>query len=140
MIKLSKRHLAKTISWRVVGTLDTLIFALLLTGDIDTSLSLSGYTVITKMVWYYLHERAWFGASIKNANFRHLIKTFTWRGIGTLDTILISFLLTGNGVLGLQIGGVETITKMILYYFHEKLWYKINFGLDRRNEKKMKRK
>ena len=140
MFKFSKRHLAKTISWRIVGTLDTLVFALLLTGDIDTSLSLSGYTIVTKMIWYYLHERAWFRAPISNANSRHLIKTFTWRGIGTLDTIFISFLLTGDGALGLRIGGVETITKMVLYYVHEKLWYKINFGLDRRNEKKIKRK
>lgn len=136
MFKFSKRHLAKTVSWRIVGTLDTLIFALLLTGDLNTSLSLSGYTVITKMIWYYLHERAWFRTSISNANSRHLIKTFTWRGIGTLDTILISFLLTGDGALGLQIGGVETITKMILYFFHEKLWYRINFGLDRRKKRK----
>ena len=136
MFKFSKRHLAKTVSWRLVGTLDTLVFALLLTGDMNTSLSLSGYTIITKMIWYYLHERAWFRASISNANSRHLIKTFTWRGIGTLDTILISFLLTGDGALGLQIGGVETITKMILYFFHEKLWYRINFGLDRRKKRK----
>ena len=135
MFKFSKRHLAKTVSWRLVGTIDTLVFALLLTGDMNTSLSLSGYTIITKMIWYYLHERAWFRASVSNANSRHLIKTFTWRGIGTLDTILISFLLTGDGALGLQIGGVETITKMILYFFHEKLWYRINFGLDRRKKR-----
>lgn len=130
-IILSKRHLVKTVSWRFVGTIDTLVFALILTGDIETSLSLSGYTVITKMIWYYFHERAWFHSSLANANSRHLIKTFTWRGIGTLDTVLISFLLTGDTSLGLQIGVVETITKMILYYFHEKLWYRINFGLDR---------
>ena len=80
MFKFSKRHLAKTVSWRIVGTLDTLVFALLLTGDMNTSLSLSGYTIITKMIWYYLHERAWFRASISNANSRHLIKTFTLRG------------------------------------------------------------
>ena len=136
MFKFSKRHLAKTVSWRIVGTLDTLVFALLLTGDMKTSLNLSGYTFITKMIWYYLHERAWFRTSISDANSRHLIKTFTWRGIGTLDTILISFLLTGDGALGLQIGGVETISKMILYFFHEKLWYRINFGLDRRKKRK----
>lgn len=135
---LSKRHLAKTFSWRAVGTLDTLLFSMLLTGDMDTSLSISGYTVITKMIWYYLHERAWVRSSINNANSRHLLKTFSWRGIGTLDTILISFLLTGDAAFGLKIGGIETITKMILYYFHEKLWYRINFGLDKRNEKKQK--
>lgn len=134
----SKRHLAKTFSWRAVGTLDTLLFSLLLTGNMDTSLSLSGYTIITKMIWYYLHERAWVRSSINNANSRHLLKTFSWRGIGTLDTILISFLLTGDAAFGLKIGGIETITKMILYYFHEKLWYRINFGLDKRNEKKQK--
>jgi len=138
MFKFSKRHLAKTVSWRIIGTLDTLVFALLLTGDMKTSLSLSGYTIITKMIWYYLHERAWFRTSILNANSRHLVKTFTWRGIGTLDTIFISFLLTGDGTLGLQMGGVETVTKMILYFFHEKLWYRINFGLDRRKKKKRK--
>lgn len=131
MFKFSKRHLAKTVTWRIVGTLDTFVFAFHLTGDINTSLSLSGYTVITKMIWYYFHERAWFRSSISNANSRHFIKTFTWRGIGTLDTILISLLLTGDLNLGLQIGGVETITKMILYYLHEKLWYRINFGLKR---------
>ena len=137
-MRLNKRHLAKTLSWRIVGTLDTLVFSLLLTGDTKTSLSLSGYTVITKVIWYYLHERAWFSASIKNANSRHLIKTITWRGIGTLDTILIGFLLTGDGTLVLKIGGVETISKMMLYYFHEKLWYQINFGLNTRIEKKRK--
>ncbi len=97
MFKFSKRHLGKTVSWRIIGTLDTLCFCSSLDWGFNTSLSLSGYTVVTKMIWYYLHERAWFRASISNANSRHLIKTFTWRGIGTLDTILISFLLTGDG-------------------------------------------
>ena len=128
---IHKRHIAKTISWRVVGTLDTIVFAYIFIGDITTSLSLSGYTVVTKMIWYYLHERVWFHSPISNANYRHLIKTFTWRGIGTLDTVLISFLLTGDGNLALYIGGIETITKLILYFSHEKIWYKINFGLNR---------
>jgi len=61
---------------------------------------------------------------------RHVFKTITWRIVGTLDTFLLSWLITGNIKIGLTIGGVEIITKMILYYFHERLWYNFSkFGL-----------
>jgi hypothetical protein len=42
---------------------------------------------------------------------RHIAKTVTWRIVGTLDTILLSWLITGNLKWGLAIGGVEVITK-----------------------------
>ncbi len=61
---------------------------------------------------------------------RHIAKTVSWRIIGTLDTILLSWLITGNWKIGLTIGGVEVITKMVLYFFHERAWYKLSkFGL-----------
>lgn len=61
---------------------------------------------------------------------RHIFKTVTWRIVGTLDTFLLSWLITGNIKIGLTIGGVEIITKMILYYFHERLWYNFSkFGV-----------
>lgn len=61
---------------------------------------------------------------------RHLLKTVTWRIIGTLDTMILSGFITGSWKLGLAIGGVEVFTKMILYYLHERIWYKFsNFGL-----------
>lgn len=61
---------------------------------------------------------------------RHIAKTISWRIIGTLDTILLSWLITGNWKIGLTIGGVEVITKMVLYFFHERAWYKLSkFGL-----------
>jgi len=55
---------------------------------------------------------------------RHILKTVTWRMVGTIDTILLSWLITGNLETGVKIGGVEVITKMVLYYFHERVWYK----------------
>lgn len=67
---------------------------------------------------------------------RHVAKTVTWRIIGTIDTMLIGWLITGNPITGLKIGGIELITKMILYYFHERIWYKMNLGLPHRNSKK----
>ena len=133
---LSKRHIAKSLSWRLIGTIDTLAFAWLITGNLNEGLSISGVTTITKLVWYYIHERVWFNSSISNYNTRHIIKTFSWRGIGTLDTILFGWLITGNPFIGLKIGGFETVSKMLLYYVHEKLWYKINYGLDIRNKVK----
>ena len=140
-MKLSKRHIAKSLSWRFIGTIDTFIFAWLVTGDINEGLNLSGITTITKIFWYYIHERYWFNSSITTTtNKRHIIKTFSWRFIGTIDTILFGWFLTGNPFTGLKIGGVETISKMILYLGHEKLWYKINFGLDMRNKAKRLKK
>ena len=135
-MKISKRHIAKSFSWRLIGTIDTLIFAWLITGDLNEGVRISGITTFTKLVWYYMHERWWFNSSISNSNKRHIIKTFSWRGIGTLDTVIFGWLITGNPMTGLKIGGIETLTKMLLYFGHEKLWYKINYGLDRRNRAK----
>ena len=135
-MKLNKRHLAKSISWRVIGTIDTFIFAWIITGDLNYGLNLSGITTITKLVWYYIHERLWIKSSVTNPNKRHIIKTLSWRAIGTIDTIFFGWILTGNPFTGLKIGGAEIISKMILYFLHEKLWYKIDFGLDKRNREK----
>ena len=127
-----KRHLAKTITWRIVGTLDTFVLSWIITGNPLTGLKIGGAEVITKMVLYYFHERVWFNIGIKDSRKRHLFKTVTWRIIGTLDTILLSWLISGNPLTGLKIGAAEVVTKMILYYFHERAWYRVNFGLDQR--------
>ena len=61
---------------------------------------------------------------------RHILKTITWRIIGTLDTMIISRIITGNWNWGVSIGGIEVVTKMILYYLHERAWYKFSkFGV-----------
>ena len=60
---------------------------------------------------------------------RHIAKTITWRVIGTLDTMLLGWLISGDPLIGIQIGGLELFTKMILYYFHERAWYRSNWGV-----------
>jgi uncharacterized membrane protein len=116
----------------VVGTLDTIVLSWIISGDPTIGMQIGLTESITKMVLYYLHERVWVKIYIANSRKRHLIKTVTWRVIGTLDTVLLSWFFTGNPYLGLQIGAAEVVTKMLLYYLHERLWYKINFGLDKR--------
>lgn len=62
---------------------------------------------------------------------RHIAKTITWRLIGTIDTIILSWIITGNLAVGMTIGGIEVITKMVLYFLHERAWYKFSkFGVD----------
>ena len=62
---------------------------------------------------------------------RHIAKTITWRLIGTIDTIILSWIITGNLAVGMTIGGVEVVTKMVLYFLHERVWYKFSkFGVD----------
>lgn len=65
---------------------------------------------------------------------RHILKTITWRIIGTIDTMILAWFITGNPLTGLTIGGLEVFTKMILYYLHERAWYKSNFGIRDRNK------
>lgn len=63
---------------------------------------------------------------------RHIAKTISWRIVGTLDTMILSSFITGSWTIGLTIGGVEVITKLILYYLHERAWYRFSkFGLNK---------
>ena len=136
----SKRHIAKTITWRIVGTIDTIILSWIISGNPFTGLKIGFAEVITKMVLYYLHERAWFkinlskDGKILESRKRHIAKTITWRFIGTLDTMILAWIISGDPLTGLKIGFAEVITKMILYYLHERTWYKINYGLNERRK------
>lgn len=59
---------------------------------------------------------------------RSFIKSLSWRLLGTIDTIIISYFIIGNFSSALSIGGIELVTKMFLYVFHERLWNKIEWG------------
>lgn len=60
--------------------------------------------------------------------YRSVAKTVSWRTVGTLDTIIISYFITGDLTMAASIGSIELFTKMVLYYFHERAWNKISFG------------
>lgn len=59
---------------------------------------------------------------------RSIVKSISWRIVGTLDTIVISWIITGTLSLAFSIGLVELATKMVLYFFHERIWNRINWG------------
>lgn len=59
---------------------------------------------------------------------RSVVKAISWRVLGTIDTISISYFLTGQIKTALSIGGLEVFTKMVLYFFHERIWNLISWG------------
>lgn len=64
-------------------------------------------------------------------HYRSVIKGTSWRIIGTLDTIFLSWYFTGDIHTALKIGGVEVFTKIMLFYIHERVWLKTDFGREK---------
>ena len=61
---------------------------------------------------------------------RHIAKTITWRILATLTTIMLAWIISGDPWIGLSVGSWEFFLKIILYYVHERAWYRMDFGLD----------
>ena len=64
----------------------------------------------------------------KEQHKRSLVKAFTWRVTGTADTFLLSLLITRQLNFALAISGTEVVTKVFLYYFHERIWALVPWG------------
>ena len=65
---------------------------------------------------------------VKRAHVISLCKTCTWRILACLDTFLLSWLITGSVTAGASIASLEVLTKMFLYYAHERQWEKPKFN------------
>jgi len=59
---------------------------------------------------------------------RSIIKTISWRALATFTTAFIVYIFTGKLMLAISIGSIEVVVKIILYFFHERAWNKINYG------------
>ena len=66
---------------------------------------------------------------------RHIVKAITYRILGTLQTITIGYIFTGSIVISSSIGIVELCVKPVMYFLHERAWYKfIKFGVDKHED------
>jgi uncharacterized membrane protein len=145
-----KHHISllKGISWRFVATCDTILLSYLYTGSVGDSLRIGFIELFTKIVLFYFHERVWlrikWGTFIRTyiaehkttgldattreqmileeAHYRSIVKGISWRFFGTLDTIIIATFITGDYSKALKIGATELVTKIVLFYFHERIW------------------
>lgn len=59
---------------------------------------------------------------------RSLVKAISWRLVGSLDTFMLSLFVTHNLVFAGSIASAETVTKILLYYFHERAWAAVPWG------------
>lgn len=59
---------------------------------------------------------------------RIILKAVSYRVTGTCFTFGIAWVLTGKFVIAASIGGIEAVSKIFIYYWHERLWDKIKYG------------
>lgn len=65
---------------------------------------------------------------MNETNARSIAKAITWRLTGTLDTFIISFIITGELLLAGGIALTEVVTKIFLFWGHERIWNKVRWG------------
>jgi len=148
------RSIAKAISWRLVGTIDTLVLSFVILSFLGpffgleessgadkarTAALIALTEVVTKMTLYYLHERLWLRMQwdrtldeeghYRDGRRRSATKTATWRVLASADTMVLGLVFTGNLATAISIGGFEVITKLALYFFHERYWARIRWGI-----------
>ena len=124
---INNRYLIKSISWRIVGTIDTFILSYFFSNNIIFGLKISIIDFLVKLIFYYLHEKIWDNVNNKILNLKLLYKTISWRVLGSSTTIIISCLILSNPVIGFKIGIFEVLSKMALYFLHEKVWLNVKY-------------
>ncbi|MBL1214018.1 MAG: adenylyl-sulfate kinase [Ignavibacteriae bacterium] len=64
----------------------------------------------------------------KETKSRSIVKTISWRILATLTTISLVYIFIGDTTIAFTVGGIEVFLKMLVYFFHERIWDKLNFG------------
>jgi uncharacterized membrane protein len=65
---------------------------------------------------------------VSDSHVRSIGKAISWRIVGTIDTFVITLVITGNFVIAGSIASVESISKIVLYYLHERVWSNVTLG------------
>lgn len=121
---LKNRAIVKTVTWRVTADLLTILVMSIMTGRLITAVSLVGIFIITKTLWFWIHEKIW-GFSEKppkGSKKRSLLKTVTWRILATTDTLFIVLFVTREPLWAGSAALIDTVLKTLFYYLHERVW------------------
>jgi uncharacterized membrane protein len=70
--------------------------------------------------------------NLRDSRLRSLIKGITWRIPATTTIIIIAWVTTGDISIAIEIGAIEFVLKLILYYLHERIWVAIPLGTIRK--------
>lgn len=66
---------------------------------------------------------------MKETNIRSIVKALTYRFWQSLNTFIISLVVTGKLDMAAAIVSIEVIVKIVIYFFHERIWSKIKWGM-----------
>lgn len=69
-------------------------------------------------------------------NVRSMAKAISWRIVATCTTIILVLILTGDLVISTGVGVLELLSKIVIYYIHERIWNRLNFGREVRTSEK----
>ena len=139
-MKVSKnRSFLKSISYRFIGFINTFLisFFVINNGTNENAfiypLYLALLILVIKTLAYYLHERFWnifdFGRLNKTViKMRSFFKALTWRIVASTITLISAILITSNLDWTLSIVIYEFINGILIYYVHERIWNKVNWG------------
>jgi len=67
----------------------------------------------------------------REAHSRSFAKAVSWRALGSIDTFILSYIFTANVKAAGAIASTEVLTKMLLYYVHERAWSRVTWGMDK---------
>ena len=56
------------------------------------------------------------------------MKSITFRIVATIATVVIVYLMTGNLALANTIGLIDLVSKLLIYYLHERSWEAVSWG------------
>ena len=65
-----------------------------------------------------------------DSHYRSILKTISWRVVGTLINGMVIWAITGKAGLGIIVSLVDVTIKIFVYYAHERAWNRVGFGRD----------
>ena len=137
-LETKTRVVAKVVVWRILLSISHFLNALAVTGSWQKGLQIVGLTMIISTTAYWLHEQVWsrgrWGRNNNQSisftdNFsRTGIKLITWRIVITVTNFLIVYFVSGNIKYGIEFISIATVINIVIYWFHERLWNRVQWG------------
>lgn len=132
------RSITKLLSWRVSVTVSHLINGFIVSGLWTIGAQIAGFAVFINMFLFWAHERIWNFVGwnrvpnnmriFEDGYPRTIGKSITWRILISFSNFLIPYFATGSWKQAAAFLGIATITNIILYYAHERVWNMLSFG------------
>jgi hypothetical protein len=135
-----KRSIAKTLTLRILVSFSHLINGFIVSGSWIIGSQILGIAAVANMILHWAHERAWNRAQwnrqpkdnllFLDGQPRTISKSITWRILITINNFMIPFIVTGSWKAAAAFLTIATIINVVLYYAHERVWNKVNWGKD----------